>query len=49
MFSGLNVFFLLLLLGPSWEGSRLWLLGSRMESVALLYEGHHSSPGEMAG
>lgn len=27
----------------------MWLLGSRLESVAVLHEGHHSTVGEVAG
>ena len=35
--------------GPCGQGSRLWLLGTRLEGVALLHEGHHPFAGKMVG
>ena len=42
-------FLFVFLTGSCWQGSRLWLLGSWLESLAVLYEGDHSAVGEVAG
>lgn len=38
-----------LLLGACGQRSRLWFLGSRLESVAVFHEGHHATAGTLAG
>lgn len=35
--------------GACGQRSWLWLLGSRLESVAVLHEGHHATAGTLAG
>lgn len=38
-----------LLPGACGQRSRLWLLGSRLEGMAVLHEGHHATTGTLAG
>lgn len=38
-----------LLPGACGQRSWLWLLGSRLEGMAVLHEGHHATTGTLAG